>query len=302
MSHLNFRCSYLRHLYILISVLGLVAIVAALALYLDWFEDFTNAACSVHKLENEFLNNEKEALKKALYEKLGSMESLSEMEKVKHILSFMGDFVLIEPNYYGPTKERFRAYQIYCYMERNVGQLCSGLADLFIGCLNVYGIECRRIRGHNIISSHVLFDEYIKHYQWDGHSTVEVKAAGKWILADPTFFMLLKLNGEYISIEQGINALLKDRHTEFEYEHISDRYRLDRYYAGKTSNYLRDLFFSNVIVYEPFDRYPYHDVYSTTVTVGISKHHRRPKFYLGDIIVEQITPFRDYVWDDLKRD
>lgn len=300
MSHLNFRRSYLRHLYIPISMLCLAVIIAAI--YMDWFEYSTDTACSAYKLENEFLHEEKEALKKALDEKLGAMESLSEMEKVKHILSFMGDFVLIEPNYYDPTKERFRAYQIYRCMKKNVGQLCSGLADLFVGCLNVYGIECRRIRGHNISSSHVLFDKFIKHYKWNGHSTVEVKVAGKWILADPTFFMLLKLNGEYISIEQGINALLKDRNIKFEYEYISDRYRADRYYGGKTSNYWRDLFFSNVIVYEPFDRYPYHDVYSTTITLGNLKQQRSPKFYVGDIIVEQITPFRDYVWDDLKRD
>lgn len=105
-------------------------------------------------------------------------------------------------------------------MENNIGQICSGLADLFLGILNVYEVESRRIRGHNIISTHPLYEKYLELYTWDGHSTVEVKIDDKWIVTDPTFFMLPKLNAQYISIEEGINALLKDKNTKFEYEHL----------------------------------------------------------------------------------
>lgn len=210
------------------------------------------------KAPNEFLPDEEEELRRLLLPVLGTMRHDTDLAKVKKILKHQADIALIEFHVYDQTKEQYRAAVIYRNMRTfHVGYFCSGQADLFLGMLHVYGIPARRILGESISADHPAYAEIKQTETYDSHSTVEVKIDGRWILADPTYFMLPKLNGQYVSLREALESLCKDRSTAFEFEGVSD----GRLPIRCSNEYFRALMFARVIVYKPFHRYPYDDVY-----------------------------------------
>ncbi len=80
---------------------------------------------------------------------------------------------------------------MYSYDNPNYGHLCGGLTILFQSICEAFEIPTRYVG---------LFDEI--DYDYNSHATSEVFYNGKWIAMDPTFNVMPKYNGEYISYEE----------------------------------------------------------------------------------------------------
>lgn len=73
----------------------------------------------------------------------------------------------------------------------DIGQICGGLTILYLSALESQGIPARYV---GIYSSD-------KH-PYDSHSTVEFWYKGKWIASDPTFNVMFKRNGQFMSYQE----------------------------------------------------------------------------------------------------
>ena len=175
--------------------------------------------------KNQTLTAEKNSLTKMLHQKLGNLQKKSDIQKVKILLAHIADVSLLEYRYYGTDRSDFRALNIYLDMtSRKVGHLCNGLANVFIGALEIFNIPYRRIRGQSIIPSHPHFKTYITKYGTIfTHSTVEVFIDGKWILADPTYNGLPHIGYKYIGLDEGINEILRNNGKDIRWEYVNTK-------------------------------------------------------------------------------
>lgn len=277
------------------GVLAFVLLIALIA-FVPWkgaarhHHDINEKIGIAEKLDNDFLADEKKDLTKIIHAALGTLEKDTDLDKVKKILKHQATFAKFEFHQFDQTKQKYRALVIYSDMRfGNIGYMCNGHADMFLGLLEIYGVPGRRILGESIIASHPRYQEYQRSEVYGSHSTVEVRIDGRWVLADPTFFMLPKHRGKYIALHEGLEILCKDRSARFEFEAVSDRYPVEKFYQGRTNEYFRDMMFSRVIVYKPFHKYPYDDAYRSLVKSASGMQYQY--FTLEqDLIVESLTP------------
>ena len=185
---------------------------------------------SAERVENVYLPDEKAQLREIVQSALGKMEHDSDLDKVKKILKHQASFAKFESCKYVTTKQQYRAWIIYRNMRLgNIGYMCNGHADMFLGILEIYGVPGRRIIGESVDASHPAYADQIKSGRYASHSAVEVKIDGRWILADPSFFALPKYQGNYISLQQGLEILNNDPAAQFEFDTIADRYPIEAY-------------------------------------------------------------------------
>jgi len=111
--------------------------------------------------------------------------------------------------------------------------------------------------------------------------------------------MMAKYNGKYISLSQGLDLFISGRSNEIVFEQISQRNTVSNYFSGKVDKYWQDLMFSNYIVYQPFHKYPYDDVYS--VYASTPRGNQTVSFYTGDIVIDEVSHL-PVSWENLLRE
>ena len=75
--------------------------------------------------------------------------------------------------------------------DKTVGHICGGLAMVYATALESQGIPARYVG---------IFSDDKQPY--DGHATIEFWYKGNWCASDPTFNVMFKYKGEYISYSQ----------------------------------------------------------------------------------------------------
>lgn len=239
------------------------------------------------KSENEYLEAERKELERLARSQIGSLSEHSDVEKVREILRHLSSVSVIAYNEYGSTKERFRAAVIYKDYGAGIGQLCNGLSNAAFGLYDVYGFEVRRIRGQSIRPGHPDYDRWLEAYGSIGsHSIIEVRLDGRWVIVDSTYFMMPMHEGRYISLAEGLALFIEGRAGEIAFDYVSDRNTVEDYFSGHSEKYWQDLMFSRYIVYKPFHKYPYDDVYELRVTTPVGE--RFVQFYAGDIVLGEV--------------
>lgn len=116
-----------------------------------------------------------------------------------------------------------------------VSLLCGEVAGLSSGLLEDFGIESRLVA--------VLTEENWSYFS-DGHTMLEIKRNGKWVLCGTMFGYFFKENGKYLSLYEVINAF-KDDSTRLELEYFG-KYIPEKEYPMK----LMERLFQAPLIYD----------------------------------------------------
>ena len=168
-----------------------------------------------------------------------------------HVASHIGYMLAGRPANY-PVVPFEKIYDNYMFSYDNPmnGHYCGGKTIIFQSILEAFEIPSREVK---------MFDEI--DYDYNSHATAEVFYNGKWIAMDPTFNVMPKYNGEYISYEElralSIEGKLKDVVWDSNGYYIPDRLKIENYYIGmdKLMNYIaiqksRVLYQGKIIEYD----------------------------------------------------
>lgn len=122
---------------------------------------------------------------------------------------------------------------VYSYKNKEYGHLCGGLTILFQSICEAFEIPTRYVG---------LFDEI--DYDYNSHATAEVFYNGKWIVMDPTFNVMAKYDGEYISYAELRVLASEGKSNDVTWDSngydIPDIRKIQNYYIGmdKLTNYI----------------------------------------------------------------
>lgn len=85
----------------------------------------------------------------------------------------------------------------------DVGHYCGGITCLYLACLEAHGIPARYVG---------LFDACREPYE--SHASVEIWIDGRWIASDPTFNVMFRLDGAWLSYAELLAALAAEKPVE----------------------------------------------------------------------------------------